>query len=92
MFGVAGVIGSQAAGDDSIRANLDGVACSGHGDTLYVVANSGKFLSPISVNGCRLRWRQGSYPYTAFMRNCNLITTPCSCRGMLCVFSQAPKG
>jgi hypothetical protein len=86
MLGVAGVLGSQVSGDDSVRANLDGVPCSGHGDTLYVVANSGNRLSPVSVDCCRLRWREGSYPYTAFMRNCNLTNTPRSCRGMLCIF------
>jgi hypothetical protein len=52
MLGIAGVLGSQVSGDDSVRANLDGVPCSGHGDTLYVVANLGNLLSPVLVDCC----------------------------------------
>lgn len=71
---------------DSVKANLEGVPCGGHGATLYVIGSSGPSLSAISVNGCRLCWRKGSYPYTAFIRNRNLTRTPRSCRGMLCVY------
>lgn len=70
---------------DHLRANLDVVPCSGHGETLYVVGDSSTRLQGLTVTGCRLRWKRGSYPYTAFMRNTNLTKTPRSCRGVLCI-------
>lgn len=81
---------SQLAGDqrDSVVANLVGVPCNGHGETIYVVADSSNSLAAIPVTGYRAKWRTGSYPYTAFMRNCNLTRTPRSCRGMLCIFRK----
>ena len=87
MLGVGG-IKLVAVGNDGTRANLDGVECTGHGNMLYVVVDSSNFVSPMKVDGCRLKWRQGSYPYTAFMRNCNLTDTPRSCRGLLCIFRK----
>ena len=87
MLGL-GVIKPVVTGDDGIRANLDVVSCTGHGGMLYVVVDSHNFVSPMTVDGGRLKWREGSYPYTAFMRNCNLTDTPRSCRGLLCVFRK----
>lgn len=72
---------------DAIRINLEVVPSKGHGDSLYVVGSSSNELSVIELTeGERVHWRQGSYPYTAFLRNRNLQKTPRSCRGLLCVF------
>jgi len=71
---------------DQIKANLELLPCPGRGETLYVIADSGNELVDIEVDRGRVRWRSGAYPYTAFMRNCNLTNTPRCCHGILCIF------
>ena len=51
MFGLGG-IKLVVAGNDDIRANLDGVPCTGHGNMLYVVVDSDNFVLPMTVDGC----------------------------------------
>lgn len=78
--------------EDAIRINLHVVPSKGHGDSLYVVGSSSNELTVIDLNeGERVRWRERSYPYTAFLRNRNLQKTPRSCRGLICVFRCNPK-
>ena len=74
---------------DPIRANIVFAPCSGHGGTLYVIADSGNDLVDVRIKNGRIRLREGSYPYTGFFRNCNLVSTPRCCRGMLCIFRTA---
>lgn len=75
--------------DSALTANIEGVPCGGKGATLYVVNNENPCLAAVSVRGQRVRWRDGAYPYTAFLRNCNLTKTSRCCKGMLCVFRRS---
>lgn len=71
-----------------IRINLRSVPCSGYGGRLFVIVDSSNDVTTLEIQGERVRWRENSYPYTAFIRNRNFQRTPRSCRGLLCVFRQ----
>ena len=57
---------------DAVVANLVGVPCRGHGDALFVISDLTNAPSAVSLDGCRVKWREGLYQYTALMRNSNL--------------------